>query len=135
MSATTDHTGTKSRRARRSRSRPAARVKHRFHNLGGMPFLIWKLIEEGKASGTERIDFGRSDLDNQGLIAFKDRLGATGRLLTYYRYTNLKGSNARNTGSRKASGVCPFWLTELCLWLEGSCTGTLASLPPPQFLT
>jgi CelD/BcsL family acetyltransferase involved in cellulose biosynthesis len=66
----------------------------RFHNLGGIPFLFWKLIEESKASGAQRIDFGRSDLDKPGLITFKDRLGATRRLLTYYRYTNGKGSNA-----------------------------------------
>jgi hypothetical protein len=68
----------------------------RFHNLGGMPFLIWKLIEKGKAAGAERIDFGRSDLDNHGLIAFKDRMGTTRRLLTYYRYTNGKRTNATN---------------------------------------
>jgi len=58
----------------------------KFHNLGGMPFLLWKLIEGSKASGTERIDFGRTDLSNEGLIAFKDRIGASKRLLTYYRY-------------------------------------------------
>ena len=66
----------------------------RFHNLGGMPFLMWHMIEDGKASGAEWIDFGRSDLDNQGLINFKDRLGTTRKLLTYYRYTHRKGSNA-----------------------------------------
>jgi hypothetical protein len=60
----------------------------RFHNLGGMPFLIWQIIEEGKASGAERIDFGRSDLDNQGLITFKDRVGTSRRLLTYLRYSH-----------------------------------------------
>jgi CelD/BcsL family acetyltransferase involved in cellulose biosynthesis len=76
----------------------------RFHNLGGMPFLLWKLIEEGKASGAERIDFGRSDLDNHGLIAFKDRLGTSKRLLTYCRYVNGKRSNA--TKSWKPQG---FW--------------------------
>lgn len=59
----------------------------RFHNLGGMPFLFWRLIEESKASGAERIDLGRTDLNNEGLIAFKDRLGTNRRLLTYYRYT------------------------------------------------
>jgi lipid II:glycine glycyltransferase (peptidoglycan interpeptide bridge formation enzyme) len=58
----------------------------KFHNLGGMPFLFWKLIEESKASGAEKIDLGRTDLTNEGLIAFKDRLGASKRLLTYYRY-------------------------------------------------
>jgi lipid II:glycine glycyltransferase (peptidoglycan interpeptide bridge formation enzyme) len=58
----------------------------RFHHLAGIPFLFWKLIEESKASGAEEIDFGRTDLDQEGLITFKDRLGATKRLLSYYRY-------------------------------------------------
>jgi CelD/BcsL family acetyltransferase involved in cellulose biosynthesis len=57
-----------------------------FHNLGGMPFLLWRLIEESKAEGAENIDFGRSDLDNEGLVVFKDRFGTTRRSLTYYRY-------------------------------------------------
>ncbi len=60
----------------------------RLHNLGGMPFLLWRLIEECKAAGVQKIDFGRSDLDHDGLIVFKDRLGATKKLLTYYRHTN-----------------------------------------------
>jgi len=58
----------------------------RFHHLGTMPFLFWKLIEESKAAGFEQVDFGRTDLDNQGLIEFKDRLGATRRQITYLRY-------------------------------------------------
>jgi CelD/BcsL family acetyltransferase involved in cellulose biosynthesis len=59
-----------------------------LHHLGAVPFLFWRLIEEGHSSGAERIDFGRSDLDQEGLIAFKDRLGAQRKLITYYRYTN-----------------------------------------------
>jgi len=66
----------------------------RYHNLGGIPFLLWQLIEESKASGVQRIDLGRSDLDNPGLIAFKDRVGAAKRRLTYYRHTNGEGNNA-----------------------------------------
>jgi lipid II:glycine glycyltransferase (peptidoglycan interpeptide bridge formation enzyme) len=58
----------------------------RFHHLAGMPFLFWKLIEESKASGVQEIDFGRSDLDNHGLITFKDRFGTTRKLITYLRY-------------------------------------------------
>lgn len=58
----------------------------RFHSLGGMPFLFWRLVEESKASGAEQIDFGRSDLDNEGLITFKDRVGTSRKRLTYYRY-------------------------------------------------
>jgi hypothetical protein len=51
-----------------------------------MPFLFWKLIEEGKATGAERIDFGRSEMENEGLVAFKDKFGTTKKILTYYRY-------------------------------------------------
>jgi len=58
----------------------------KFHHLGAMPFLFWKLIEESKKAGAEQIDFGRTDLENNGLIRFKDRLGTTRRLLTYFRY-------------------------------------------------
>src|SRR5262249_12505979 len=58
----------------------------KHHNLGGMPFLFWKLIERSKATGAETLDFGRSDLDNEGLMTFKDRFGAKRKALTYYRY-------------------------------------------------
>src|SRR5260370_40020427 len=57
-----------------------------FHNFAGMPFLFWRLIEESKASDINEIDFGRTDLNNDGLITFKDRFGATRRRLTYSRY-------------------------------------------------
>jgi CelD/BcsL family acetyltransferase involved in cellulose biosynthesis len=68
----------------------------KFHSLGGMPFLFWRLVKEGKASGVEKIDFGRTDLNNEGLIAFKDRFGTSRRLLTYYRHpkTAIRGVTA-----------------------------------------
>jgi hypothetical protein len=62
----------------------------KLHKLGGMPFLFWRLIEESKDSGADHIDFGRSDLDNEGLITFKDRFGTEKRMLTYYRYPRLQ---------------------------------------------
>ena len=58
----------------------------RHHSFGAMPFLFWKLIEEAKASGAQKIDLGRSDLQQESLIAFKDKFGATKKLLHYYRY-------------------------------------------------
>jgi CelD/BcsL family acetyltransferase involved in cellulose biosynthesis len=58
----------------------------RFHSIGGMPFLFWKMIEESRSEGAEQIDFGRTDVDNHGLTEFKDRLGAARRRLVYFRY-------------------------------------------------
>ncbi|HUO24376.1 MAG TPA: GNAT family N-acetyltransferase [Candidatus Aquilonibacter sp.] len=66
----------------------------RFHRFGAVPFLFWKLIAESKAEGARTIDLGRSDRDQAGLMAFKDRLGATRTLLNYYRHTNIHAKNA-----------------------------------------
>ncbi len=57
-----------------------------FHNLGGMPMLFWRLVEEGKATGATELDFGRSEMDNEGLVTFKDRFGTAKKQLTYFRY-------------------------------------------------
>jgi hypothetical protein len=62
----------------------------KFHSLAAMPMLFWRLIEESKASGIDKIDFGRSDMDNPGLMTFKDRFGTTKKLLTYFRYPQKK---------------------------------------------
>lgn len=68
---------------------------HGYHHLAGMPFLFWRLIEESKAEEAEAIDFGRTELSNEGLTAFKDHLGAIRHRLTYYRNVNREiGSSA-----------------------------------------
>ena len=54
------------------------------HARGGMPLLFWRAIQQAQAAGLELLDLGRSDLDQDGLIAFKDHLGATRSTLTYY---------------------------------------------------
>jgi CelD/BcsL family acetyltransferase involved in cellulose biosynthesis len=72
------------------------------HNLGGVPFLFWKLITESKAEGAETLDFGRSDLENEGLIRFKSEFGARQRNLTYYR---SPGSEKQLTQARHSRTV------------------------------
>ena len=57
-----------------------------FSNLGGMPMLFWRAIQDAKAQGLLEFDLGRSDWENEGLIRFKDRLGAKRSTLTYWRY-------------------------------------------------
>jgi CelD/BcsL family acetyltransferase involved in cellulose biosynthesis len=66
----------------------------RFHPLAGMPLLFWRLIEESKAEGAEKIDFGRTDMDNTGLIRFKDRFGAFRQRLSYFRYAESERERA-----------------------------------------
>jgi lipid II:glycine glycyltransferase (peptidoglycan interpeptide bridge formation enzyme) len=60
-----------------------------FNNLGGTPFLFWRTIQEAKDRGCEQLEMGRSDMDNQGLVAFKERLGASRRSISYWRYPQV----------------------------------------------
>jgi CelD/BcsL family acetyltransferase involved in cellulose biosynthesis len=77
-----------------------------FHNLGGIAMLLWKTIQEGKASGARGLDFGRSDLDNPGLITFKDRWGAKQSVLSYVRHSRQPAKHAgAGRGARLAQQV------------------------------
>lgn len=57
----------------------------RYHNQGAVPFLMWRTIQEAKADGVRQLDLGRSDSDQAGLIAFKERWGAASSRLSYLR--------------------------------------------------
>jgi lipid II:glycine glycyltransferase (peptidoglycan interpeptide bridge formation enzyme) len=54
------------------------------HRLGGMPFLFWRLIQQARARGFVELDLGRTDVDQSGLIAFKEHLGAERSTINYY---------------------------------------------------
>ena len=58
----------------------------RFNRLGGAQAIMWGAIEEACSKGHTLFDMGRSDLDQSGLIEYKDRWGAKKTLITYYRY-------------------------------------------------
>ena len=58
----------------------------RFNNLGSMHLLYWRAIQDAKSQGLRRLDFGRTDADQKGLIVFKNRWGARQSSLTYSRY-------------------------------------------------
>jgi CelD/BcsL family acetyltransferase involved in cellulose biosynthesis len=56
-----------------------------FHKYGGMPYLLWSVIQDSLRAGFEVLDMGRSDLDNPGLVAFKEHWGAARSTLSYWR--------------------------------------------------
>jgi len=74
----------------------------RFHNLGGMLMLHWKAIQSAKQTGVLEYDLGRSELDNEGLISFKDNWGAKSLPLDYFRYSNGNSSRTGSPGRKRA---------------------------------
>lgn len=92
----------------------------RFHRLGGMQMLFWQAIGEAKSDGLLRLDLGRSDCENTGLITFKDRLGAARSNLAYMRFpvspppaTRFGAVNWAERTARRALSLMPDRL--LCL--------------------
>lgn len=84
----------------------------RFNNLGGIPLLLWRTILEAKGQGVTQLDLGRSDLDNEGLIKFKDRWGSKRATLNYLRFpgrTNSKIDDWSKRLLRVAVKVAPEW--------------------------
>jgi len=67
----------------------------RFNNLGATPMLFWRAIQEAKQAGAEEFDFGRSDLDNPGLITFKGRWSAECFTLSTWRVPPMVSSPRR----------------------------------------
>lgn len=59
---------------------------HAASPMGGTPMLMWRAIQDAKEHGQEVFDMGRSDLDNPGLITFKEHFGATPVPLRYWTY-------------------------------------------------
>ena len=57
----------------------------RFHKFGAIPYLFWHAIQDAIGRGLEELDMGRSDRDNLGLVAFKERWAATRSILSYWR--------------------------------------------------
>jgi lipid II:glycine glycyltransferase (peptidoglycan interpeptide bridge formation enzyme) len=48
--------------------------------------LIWEIIKIATNEGVKYFDFGRSSLDNQSLIEFKERWGSKNCKLTYFYF-------------------------------------------------
>jgi len=57
----------------------------RFSALGGTQMLFWQAIQEACDKNYAEFDLGRTESDNAGLIAFKERWGALRTELTYWR--------------------------------------------------
>lgn len=69
------------------------------HQLGGMHLLFWRTIQNAKHDGLSVLDLGRSDWEDKGLIAFKDRWGAKRSEITYLRLLGPRHSRGTYTAA------------------------------------
>jgi len=89
------------------------------HNLGGMPFLFWHAIQYAKLRGAKSFDFGRSDLDNPGLMTFKDHWGSQRSELVYYRRAKATQEQTGNSFGARLARKTLASLPDYCLTATG----------------
>ena len=74
---------------------------------------------DAQARGFVELDLGRSDVDQAGLITFKDHLGATRSTLTYYHYPPRQNDAKRTDFLSRAAGRALAHLPDAALDLAG----------------
>jgi len=58
-----------------------ADLSHRPNDL-----LIWEGIQRGKARGFTSLDFGLSDIDQEGLVRYKRKFGTQEKIISFLRH-------------------------------------------------
>ena len=71
--------------------------------------LMWKAITWACEHGYQTLDLGRTACDNEGLMEFKRRWGATKEPLTYYYYPQMAGLASTSEQSWKFRALTTCW--------------------------
>ena len=58
----------------------------KFNHLGATPWLLWRAISAAKSQAFAKFDFGRTEENNHGLLAFKNHWVAQPLPLIYWRF-------------------------------------------------
>lgn len=96
----------------------------RFLNLAPNNLLLWTAITWGSTHGYQILDLGRTACDNQGLMEFKRRWGASQEALPYYYYPQMQGLAATSESSRTYHLLTTCW-KRLPLQIAGPLGGYL----------
>ncbi|MGD0695524.1 MAG: GNAT family N-acetyltransferase [Terriglobia bacterium] len=91
----------------------------RFHSLGGMVFLFWRAIQDGKRLGAQEFDLGRSEPDNAGLIDFKNHWGASESRLVYLRFPRPQPQTANGGALMRVAKQVFGWMPDSLLTTAG----------------
>ena len=94
----------------------------RFLHLAPNDLLMWTALQLGCAQGYQTFDLGRTARDNEGLMEFKRRWGATQEPLPYYYYPHVEGLASTSEHSLKFRLLTSCW-KKLPLPVAGSLGG------------
>jgi len=90
-----------------------------YNHLSANQMLIWQVIRIGCSEGAIYFDFGRSSLDNQSLIEFKERWGAKRYALSYYYYPEMNKVGVEGSLGRRILNRANRLMPNALLQIEG----------------
>jgi CelD/BcsL family acetyltransferase involved in cellulose biosynthesis len=70
-----------------------------------MAMLFWNAIQEAKAAGIEELDFGRSEVENCGLVTYKDHWGTRRSTMNYWRHPAQAAGSMRGSALNNVKGL------------------------------
>lgn len=68
----------------------------RYHHMAATPLLFWRAICDAKSKGATQFDFGRTEMDNAGLIAFKSKWAGEPQTLNYLRFPSSSSTSGQS---------------------------------------
>jgi CelD/BcsL family acetyltransferase involved in cellulose biosynthesis len=74
-------------------------LSHRPNDL-----LIWEAIQEGKKRGLSYLDFGLSDIDQEGLVRYKRKFGTEEKTISFLHHAVNGGPSPAEKGIRELLG-------------------------------
>ncbi len=95
-----------------------------YLHLAPNNLLMWTAMTWGCTHGYQELDMGRTASDNEGLMEFKRRWGATQAPLPYYYYPQMDGLAATSEQSQKFRLLTACW-RKLPLQIAGPLGGQL----------
>lgn len=69
-----------------------------YRRTGANHFILWKVVEYACEKGKKCFDFGRTSVENRGLLDFKKHWGGEERDLSYYFYPPGKFTGIKESG-------------------------------------
>ena len=79
----------------------------RFHRLGAVPLLLWRAIVAAKSAGSRVFDLGRTEIDDQGLIKFKNHWSSTSERVSYWKFPAASAQTTfQDLGMKTVKRMC-----------------------------
>lgn len=77
----------------------------RYQHLRANNLLIWEIIKWYEQNGFKTFNFGRTELENTGLLQFKRGWGTKQEIINYYKYNLVKDAFVKKSSAKTSYNI------------------------------